>query len=209
MSHWKSVLLNQCTTGGLYMLHLHPTHTVTISVQRHRPVPRRATISTLSWWKNVFAVHHQNPRDHHFNTPARARPLPRWKSCHCVRWCKTAAGETHADAFQITSKPKSSWLGRVFHAAIFQRRRRKNKYNYYWVSTSPGGRGWSTGDSRAWPSAQKAVAGLGQRVAGVRGHPHSPGAPSTPGSRAQQAPAPAKHCRSTLGVSIVLKVPWN
>lgn len=209
MSHWKSVLLNQCTTGGLYMLHLHPTHAVTISVQRHHPVPWRATISTLSWWKNVFTVHHQNPCDRHFNTPAQARPLPPWKSCHCVRWCKTAAGETHADAFQITSKPKSSWLGRVFHPAIFQHKRRKNKYNYYWLSTSPGGGGWSTGDTRAWPSAQKAVAGLEQCVAGVRGHPHGPGAPSTPGSWAQQAPAPAKRCRSTLGVSIVLKVPWN
>lgn len=96
LSHWKSVLLNQRTMGWLYMLHLHPTHAVAVSVQRHRPVPWRATVSASSWRKNVFTVHHQNPCDRHFlhaRSGQAAASLAGLSSCAAMR--SSSRGKTH------------------------------------------------------------------------------------------------------------------
>lgn len=143
MIHWKFVLLIQRTTGWLCALHLHPTHAVAVSVQRHRPVPWRGRISALSWCKNAFTVHYQTPSHHHFNTPARAATLPPAAQSLCTMMGNSSR-ETHTNASQITSRPKRLWLDNVLHPATFQHQRRKNKWGYCWGLTQSGGRGWNT-----------------------------------------------------------------
>ena len=87
------------------------------------------------------------------------------------------------------SKPKSSWIDNVFHPAIFQHGRRKNKYNYYWVLTQPGRRGWCTSLAISTEGCRR----FGAACGGV------PGAPSR-GRALQVHPACIQHAESAMNL---------